>query len=264
MTYAADGRSYQWDGKIIGSGQMELLEEDPAHRMDCRLTFLKPWKSVASVSFELVPQAGGTQVHWSMDGSLPFFMFFLKRMMETFVGMGYDRGLKLLKDVVEKGSAPSRLEFLGADNFAGCNYIGVKSRCAIPDIGPEMERALRKLESWFQQSGLEPTGSPFAQYHRWNPMKNFVEYTVGIPVASLPQVTAEFVSGNLPAGPVYTILHVGAYRHLGNAWSAGMSHGRAKLFRSNKSIHPFEIYENSPQSTPEAELRTKVCFPMKG
>jgi len=93
LDYEDDGKGYSWDGEIIGSGEMEIKNETAPKVIDYRLTFLKPWKSECTTHFKFAEKDGGTQVHWTMNGSLPWFMFWMKGMMTTFVGMDYDRGL---------------------------------------------------------------------------------------------------------------------------------------------------------------------------
>ena len=34
------------------------------------------------------------ELTWTMDSSLPFFLFWMKKSMEGFIGMDYDPGLK--------------------------------------------------------------------------------------------------------------------------------------------------------------------------
>ena len=46
-----------------------------------------------------------------MNSSLPLFLFWMKEQMQVFVGMDYNRGLLLLKDLVENGKAHSQTRF---------------------------------------------------------------------------------------------------------------------------------------------------------
>ncbi len=95
--------------------------------------------------------------------------------------------------------------------------------------------------------------------------KATTEYSIGFPVSSKPaDLKVGFVSGELPTCEVYSFKHTGPYRHLGNAWSTGMMYARAKAFKQNKKIHPFEIYENDPKEVEENALMTTVHFPSKG
>ena len=264
VKYADDGRSYSWEGEVTGAGNMAIAKEDEPGRIDYDLNFLKPWKSHADVSFSFVEKDGGTEASWSMDSSLPFFMFFLKGMMEGFIGMDYQRGLEMLKDFVETGSVPSKLEFEGSSDFSGISYVGVKTSCRIIDMGSSMEKDMGNLHEWFGQGAAEPAGAPFSIYHKWSPTKGIADYTLGIPVKQFPaDLPANFVSGEIPTCKVYRVRHTGPYRHVGNAWASGIMHARAKVFRKSNKIHPFEIYENDPSGTAENDLVTVVHFAEK-
>ena len=119
--------------------------------IEYRLSFLKPWKSVNETRFHLTEQGSGTKVTWSMQGSLPFFMFFLKGMM----------------------------------------------------------------------------------------------------------------TGWVPTATVYAVTHTGPYRHIGNAWSAGMMHAQAKVFAKDKRFQPYEVYLNDPREVAEEDILTVVNFGVK-
>ncbi len=264
LTYRDDGSGYGWDGAIVGAGEIEVESERAHDKLDLKLTFLKPWKSVSSTSFRLVERGGATEVTWDMHGSLPWFLFFLKNMTVAFVGMDYDRGLAMLKDIVETGSNPSRLDFPGASPFTGTDYVGVRTACSMDDMPKRMTADMEKLHDLASGDGVEPTGAPFSLYHTYNPAKGQVAYTVAFPVAARPaDVPAGFVAGTLPSMTTYRVEHTGPYHHIGNAWAAGMLHGRAKVFTQDKSKEPFEIYKNDPREVEANDLVTVVHLPVK-
>ena len=265
MQFSDDGRSYLWSGKIVGSGSMEILAESASESIGYRLTFLTPWKSVSDVSFTFAsPSSDSTEVTWTMDGSLPFFMFWMTKMMTTFIGMDYERGLKMLKDYAETGSVPSQLEFKPQSSVSGFRYIGIRSTASLANIGPKMQADFGRLFQHFETASAKPSGKGFAVYHSFNASKGETEYTCGFPVEQLVTDLLEgFVSAEIPACQTYAIAHTGPYRHLGNAWAAGMMRGRSKQFKQNKKIPPLEIYENDPSKTPENDLLTTVHFPAR-
>lgn len=259
---AADGESYTWRGKRVGEGAMAKTAVDPPRMMDCDLTFLKPWKSVSKTRFELVQEGQGTKITWRMEGSLPAFMFFMKKMMMTMIGLDYGRGLAMLKDYAETGSVPSNLEFTGETTFDGCSYVGITNDCAIGEIGPKMKADFERLTQWAKDSATQPAGHPLAIYHKWDMKNGRTRCTTAIPVKELPAETPTgFVTGDVPMTDAYCITHVGPYRHLGNAWSTGMNLGRSKVFRQNKRIVPFETYASDPKEVEEGKLETRVYFP---
>ena len=147
MTYADDGKSYAWDGKVIGSGSVEMADEQKPQAIDYRLTFLKPWKSKATFSFVFQPEGDGVRVIWTMDSSLPWFLFFMKGMMTAMIGMDYDRGLRMLKDYLETGNVHSKLEYPGQTNFEGFRYVGIRSQSSMAQIGDQMKADFEKYKS---------------------------------------------------------------------------------------------------------------------
>jgi effector-binding domain-containing protein len=221
---------------------------------------------VNSSQFLLAEKDGGTEITWTMEGSLPFLFFWMKGMMTAFVGMDYLRGLGMLKDYVESGEVPCKLDFLGIKSWPGCRYIGVRCICAMSELGPQMEMNFGRLTAFIGERDLETSGAPLSVYHKWSITKGLAEFTSGFPVAEVPaDLPADLVSGEIPAGSCYAVKHTGAYRHLGNAWAAGEMRARAKpkIFARNRKIDPFEVYENDPEEVPEREVVTVVHFPVK-
>jgi predicted transcriptional regulator YdeE len=131
-------------------------------------------------------------------------------------------------------------------------------------IGDQMKADFERLAQWFKDSNIEIAEKPFAVYHRFHLSKGTTEFTTGYPVKAVPENLPEgFVSAELAACPVYRVKHTGPYHHLGNAWSSGMMRAQAKVFRQNKKIPAFEIYESDPSTTKEEDSVTMIHFPIK-
>ncbi|MFC7337948.1 SRPBCC family protein [Haloferula chungangensis] len=264
LSYSDDGKGYAWDGKITGSGEMEVIKDDPPHEIRSKLTFLKPWKSICETSFFFKPSGDGTEVTWTMNGSLPIFMFWMSKMMSAFIGMDYERGLTMLKQHIEGGEVLSKLAFPGIQSYPGCRYVGIRATCSIDEIGPAMQRDMARLVQWCEQSKTTPSAPPISIYHQWKPVARTAEYTLAFPVETAPSSLPDgLINGELPECNCYVVRHTGPYPQLGNAWSAGMMHGRANVFSQKRGIPPFELYHNDPTETPESELITLVHFPAK-
>lgn len=205
-----------------------------------------------------------TEATWVMDSSLPFFMFWMKKMMQTYIGMDYERGLRLLKDYVEDGKVHSKLNFTGKETLSEQEYIGIYTSCTMETMGKKMAEDMPRIMEFMNKNGIEVSGAAFTQYSKWDLMKNKMEYTSGVPVKSIPENLPEgFTSGKLPSTPVYTLEHVGPYQHLGNAWSTLYNMQRSKEIPVNKKINPFETYHNNPNEVSDQELITRIHFPLK-
>ena len=260
-----DGKYYEWTGKRVGSGNMTVTRENAPHSVDYDLTFLKPWKSSSKVQFKTKSLGeGSTQVTWTMDGKLPFFMFFMKKSMTAFISSDYDRGLTMLKEYVEKGSVSSKLNFIGREDFAGFSYIGINRESTKEKMGFDMQTDFGKLKEWADDNQDNISAPPFSIYHKWDMVRGVVKYTAGIPVKSIPDsMQSGMISGSIPATQVYTLQHVGSYQNLGNAWSTLYMMQRGKEFKSVRGIHPFETYLNMPGEVPDEELMTNIHFAVK-
>ena len=264
VTITDDARGYEWAGDITGKGSMKITDSSENKSIHIDLTFLTPYKSHAKVWFEFAEKEGGTEVSWFMDSSLPFFMFFMTKMMNALIGMDYQRGLYMLKDFLEDGTVHSKLERMGEKQYPGCQYIGINTHCNMADVGTQMGSDFEKLGAYFKDKEEIIEGQGFSIYHKWEMVKGEVSYTSGFPVKSIPEdLPGDFTTGKIPEGTVYTTRHTGPYLHLGNAWSAMQMYSRSKVFKYNKKIHPFETYENMPGSVPDNELITDIHFPVK-
>lgn len=265
ISVSEDGKYYEWDGKIVGAGNMKITREEGCSTLYTDLTFLKPWKSHAKVNFIFKEEAGGTRIHWIMDSSLPFFMFWMKKMMEAWVGMDFDRGLRMLKDKMETGKVHSQLEFEGFREFNGCTYVGKRVNCSMEEIGPKMQEIFEEIMPYFMQSHQEKmAGNAFSIYHKWQITKGMCDFTCAIPVNEVPDdLPAGYTVGKVPSTKVHVVKHTGFYDHGGNAWSASMMRQSNKLFKANKRIHPMEVYLNSPKNTPAENLQTEVWLSVK-
>ncbi len=265
LTFAPDGDSYSWEGEKIGVGSIHRVHEKKPEEMQYELRMLKPWKSTSSVAMYFSEEEGGTRVKWTMDSSLPLPMFWMKTMMECMIGMDYQRGLMRLKDLCEKGTVPSQSVITESVTFEGVTGIGLKTLCAMDQVGPRMQEDFGKLHQLMEEKDLQPTSPPFAIYNPKKMGKGQCAYTVGIPVAEIPEGLAEeYETVTIPGGDCFAIDHSGPYRHLGDAWALGMTYSRKKLFPADKRCDPFEVYLTDPRETPEDEQQTRLYFPRKG
>ncbi len=259
-----EGNFHEWQGKRIGEGNLRITEKEENSMVACDLTFLKPWKSKAKTKFVLTEKDNKTNVEWHMDSSLPFFLFWMKKMMIGMLSMDYDRGLNMLKEVVEEGKANSKLGFEGESDFNEINYVGIKRSTSTKDLPNVMAKDFETIFKFFEDKPELANGFMFSQYHKWNLAKGQTTYTSGFGVKEQPKnLPPGMVSGKLSNTKVYTIKHTGAYHHLGNAWSGIMSMQQAKEIKPKKGYPPFEVYVNDPQNTKPEDLITEIKMPLK-
>ncbi len=101
------GAVFQYEGKRLGRGRMEIASVDAPRRIAIAMTFWRGATATHSTSaFVLEPKGSTTEVHWTFDEDRGFGMYLLGKLMfdrmmtKTFLG-----GLETLKRLVEAESA---------------------------------------------------------------------------------------------------------------------------------------------------------------
>jgi predicted transcriptional regulator YdeE len=262
------GAGYDWDGELTGKGSMKLTEINQ-NNLVMHLQFVKPFKSTADVSFELEEaRKNVTKVTWNMNSKLPFFLFWMVNKMKIYIGMDYERGLRMLKEYLETGNVASKVKVEGISRIERQPYIGIKSQCAINDIGKVMPEDYKQLFLFMQENikgdkDLKNTIVPFSIYQSFDMRAGQTSFISAIPVDDEMNLSAPFINGVLDAGEYIKVVHTGKYEHLGNAWSTAMAHSRMKKIRTKKTPIGIEFYLNDPTTTPQDHLFTEVALPLR-
>lgn len=267
------GGGYSWDGNVVGAGRMEHRDLIPpgrdgtAGQMSCDLEFFKPWKSQADVTFRVQPDPSDdqiTHVVWGMASSLPFFLFWMKPMMVAVIGMDYDRGLRMFKEMIETGRITSQTNIEGIGETPARRLVGLSGSATLSEIGRSMEQQIARIRDRLSLSDIDvdADGVWMAVYHKMSLKTQTVHYSVGAQCAADQSAPSDLESVVIPQGRAMCITHTGRYDHLGNAWFAGHSHLRAQKSKLAKTP-AYEIYCNDPRNTPQDELLTKIYLPVK-
>lgn len=256
------GSVYSWRGQIVGEGEIEHRELNAPQRIEEEIRFAKPFKSKSRVEFEFEQTSEGTRVTWHMYGSLPWFLFFMRTMMVTFIGMDYERGLKMLKEWIETGEILSQTTIRGIEPVGPLRMAGIRNKCAMSEIASLMEEALCHSLQQFQDNGLPLDGQVMTVYHHFNFKTGTLDFTSGISLPDSVDVPPGMSVWSIPSVNALAVEHVGKYEHLGNAWSAAHQYARYHKLKQSKA-GTFEIYRNNPEETPPAELRTDIYLPLK-
>lgn len=255
----------EWNGDIIGAGRIEITDiSDDIIKFD--LNFLKPFKSEAKTYFLLEEVNGGIKVSWVMDSSLPWFMFFLKNMMQAMIGLDYEKGLKMLKEYIETGKILSKITLNNKDTLKAINYIGIENKTSLGDIGDKMKNDFNKVINFAKENNLiNKKTEYFSIYNKFDIVKNDIDYISAISIENNEnvQVPDDFIKSSIKQSNAISVEHLGKYEHLGNAWSLAMTYSRAKKIKLQKKPMGYEFYYNNPQDTEDKDLLTKVMIGIK-
>lgn len=261
------GHGQEWNGEFIGSGNMRLIGAKENETLEYDLFFLKPWKSHSQTGFRLETSGQNTRVTWWMKGTVPIFLFFMRKMMSVYVGGDYERGLEMLKAYLEDGRVPSLTQVGDVSAREGFYYVGFRHTCSVAEVGPAMGHDFEHLGELVKDGKIPPGKFGFSIYHKFDMVRDVVEYTSGFggpTEPDVPGVTDQpgLVTGHLPAHRALQVSHTGSYRFLGNAWSAAMGCARS-LHKVNKKLDMYEVYINNPGEVDDKDLKVEIYLPVK-
>jgi len=261
-TPGTKGHKQTWEGLWIGQGTMILIEVLD-HQLNYDLQFIKPFKSRAQVSFTFHTTPEGTEITWTMQGSLPIFFFFLKNMTKALVGNDYERGLLMLKDYLETGEVHSDIEIKGVVKNPSYFYLGIRQQSSTTQMPEIMTEDFKKLQAQVSAGKLPKPDIYLSLYHTFNLSKEQCDFTSCLGYTSEPQAVSGLSSGRITKHKAIQVVHTGPYRFLGNAWAAAENFRRFKKLKPTVPTPPFEVYLNSPMEVSENELKTEVNIPIK-
>ena len=256
------GSTYAWEGEVTGAGGMTHQELTSPTKIVSEIRFLKPFKSVAEVGFDLESAGAGTRITWSMRGSMPWFLFWMIPSLKSFIGMDYARGLKMLKEWIETGTVQSNNDIIGPTSIGPVRMAGVRQTCEMQDIGSAMDRAIADARQQLEAAGVCHDGQLMAVYHSFNVKQLTFDFTAGYIIDETASPPAAMSVWSTPQTRAFQVSHTGRYEHLGNPWAIAHQHIRYQKLKQQK-VGTFEIYRNSPDEVPAAELQTDIYLPLK-
>ncbi|MDF2379612.1 MAG: SRPBCC family protein [Candidatus Gracilibacteria bacterium] len=256
------GHKMSWDGKIIGSGT-NTISEIGKNSFSYDLEFKKPFKSHAKSKIEFKKVKKGIKVTWSLDSSMPFYLFFMIKSMKAWIEMDYARGLKMLKAMAEDGKIKAKTTNMGVKKYKGFSYIGIRKTSTMKLMPKDMQAAFGELVDFVVMKNKTSAKHWISVYEKSDIGNKMFTYVAAVSDEKLKDITLpdHFVRGKIKNGKMLEIKHQGSYDYLGNAWSMGSMTVRAK--KTGGKGYPFEYYWNSPFEVTEEKLKTSVFFPVK-
>lgn len=151
------------------------------------------------------------------------------------------------------------LEF-GTTKIEAQPIVGIRTQASMDNIGELMGPLFGEVFGYIQQQGQQPAGMPFAIYH--NMTENEVDFECGMPVEAAIEGQGRIVAGELPAGKVATVTHMGPYEDLQVTWEALTGWMESQGLQPAGA--PWEVYFTDPGTEPDqSKWRTDIFFPVR-
>ncbi len=119
--------------------------------------------------------------------------------MEVFIGMDYERGLKMLKEWIETGQLVTKTTIRGVESVGPLRVAGVRKTCSISEVGPSMEAAFAEATQKLAQHNLPTDGDVISVYHKFEVKAQTFDYTSGFAIPeSVDSVPADLSDWSIP------------------------------------------------------------------
>lgn len=247
----------------MGQGEIEHQRLQNGRLIEDEIRFTKPFRSVSQVSFELQPAVNGTRITWNMRGKLPWFLFWMAPQMKAFIGMDYERGLKMLKEWIETGQIRSQTSILGIRSVGPLKMAGIRKASSLRDMQAAMKMGYQETKQRLSAADLPNEGEAISVYRRFDWKSQRCEFISG---CLLPNSTDKLPSGlslwSIPTINAFCVRHSGSDEHLRNAWNAARQNVRYRRLKQSRAS-AFEIHRHDPQKVPKAERQTDVFLPLR-
>ncbi len=138
--------------------------------------------------------------------------------------------------------------------------LGIRITAKMSELGQIMGPLFGEVVAHIQRKGQHPAGMPFAIYYGMEGGE--VDVECGVPTASSMEGGGRIRSGELPAGTVATVTHMGPYDDLRETWAA------LTEWMSSQGLvpvgAPWEVYVTDPGAEPDSsKWRTDIFFPVR-
>jgi effector-binding domain-containing protein len=135
----------------------------------------------------------------------------------------------------------------------------VRKRSSVQDLQKILGPAWGAIMEYAGRNGAQPAGPYFVAYH--NRDMQDLDLEIGIPISRPLSGEGEIHQAETPGGRTAECVHIGPYDKIGAAYDALQKWMHANGY--TPSGVAWEFYLNDPHVTPEAEIQTRIAFPLK-
>lgn len=135
----------------------------------------------------------------------------------------------------------------------------IKGKVKIEKAGDAIGAILGKIGAHLEANQIHPTGAPFTRTYNFE--NGVLEFEAGFPVSSGTLGEGEILATELPKGKVATTIHIGSQEKSPEAYEA--LHLWMQKNNMKEAGAPWEVYLTDPSTTPEAESKMEIFFPLQ-
>jgi len=259
-----EGGWYTWDGKTIGAGKLIHEKFIGEERIEQKIEFTRPFKSVCKVWWELEQKDGNkTRVYWNMAGKMPFLFRFMAKKMPEFIGKDYDTGLYMLRRELDTAAEAPRISFDGLVELPNQTALTIHFEGHREEMKKSMMEGFPRLGRYVDENKLSATGYPFTIYHQIDAGKMHFNCDLALPVPAETR-SAEFAVKSYTGGRYYKTTLKGSYEFLQLTRHQTYSHLQMQKIKPDRKRASLEMYENDPATASHTnDIVSSIYIPIK-
>jgi effector-binding domain-containing protein len=178
--------------------------------------------------------------------------------MDEMIGGDFEKGLTLLKNIVEKKYTAIREVEVKQAIFPAKNYAAVRGEVSFEEMPAFYEASFATLMQEVQKGRVRVVGAPAGLYFSWDEQQMRTDMAAAVPIrGNLSGGEIEMI--HVPAQTAFLVDHYGSYENLGNSHEA-LDYYLAKQGLAMKSP-VIEEYITDPTSEPDtSKWLTKIYY----
>lgn len=263
-----EGQGATWTSSVqeVGAGQQKIIHATPNQRVEMDHTI---GRIAAHSVFALAPgEAGGTKVSWTMRldcgpswRNVPCrYLNLIERQAKAQQITAALAKLKKLAEqlpALEIASLTPQLVTVTAQDFA---YVDPETSDDDVSIGKAVADAQAVVSAFLKRNALTPAGPLLSITQKQENDK--ISLRVGIPyTGATPTTQIEVKTGKTPGGLALKVINVGSREAMRPVYARIDAYMAAhRLERTGGS---WEIFLDDPATTPPAQMRTAIYYPLK-
>ncbi len=250
------GHGYKWSGnEDVGSGSMEIKSISD-NSIDIEWKFMEPMEATSPTSYTINSVTGGTEVIWSMKGSVPYFVTFMGD-MEAELGSNFEDGLNGLKTIVEEMEPAYEITQM---NMPDMHFVGVRETISMDDMDDFW--SADNVGALFGRAGAvsNNVGYLAGLYYTWDEEAGETDMARAV-IVSEPVNIPGFTTMTVEGGSALKLTHYGSYDEIGAAHRAMEEYMMANNIQFGNGP-AMEIYRVAGEDVAEEDQVTDVVYPI--
>jgi effector-binding domain-containing protein len=180
------------------------------------LHFMEPWESESDGYVRIKEsESGAVEAAWGFQGEMPFpfNIFMLFSSMDEMIGPDFERGLALLKEIIENEKAAIERFEVQKGIFPAKNYASIRNEVPFSEMQNFFQNSYAQIQQGIQIKRLRVTGAPAGLYYSWDMQHMKSDMAAAFPIRGNLK-TDDIQMIHIPAQTAYRIDYYGRYEGL--------------------------------------------------